>query len=59
MTKHDRTTERNHGTVGCPGVAPGANIVGWRQHHANPVATIAGDPLPLPLGTSRSRAGAR
>ena len=29
MTKHDRTTERNHGTVGCPGVAPGANIVDW------------------------------
>jgi hypothetical protein len=33
--------------------------VGRRHHHANPVATIAGDPLPLPLGRSRSRAGAR
>jgi hypothetical protein len=28
MTRHDRTTERNHGTVGCPGLGPGAGIVG-------------------------------
>ncbi|UWZ34835.1 zinc ribbon domain-containing protein [Dactylosporangium roseum] len=34
-------------------------IVGRTHHHANPVATIAGDPLPLPSSRSRRRGDAR
>jgi hypothetical protein len=55
MTKHDRTTERNHGTVGCPGVAPGAGIVGPDQQDAKTVLNLTDDPLPVPSARTIKR----
>ncbi|SCE97853.1 hypothetical protein GA0070612_2665 [Micromonospora chokoriensis] len=37
----------------------GKLLVGRRYHHANHTATIAGDPLPLTLPSSRASGGAR
>lgn len=34
-------------------------LVGRRYHHANHTATIAGDPLPLTLPSSRAPGGTR
>ena len=52
-------TPRNHRTVGCPGVAPGARIVGLRYQNAKSVLTIAGDALPVHTARSRARMAAR